>query len=374
MRAIPLLIFAMSAAPAAVPTPQMDGLKNIYVAAVRNVNQAHAQNPGTAKEPDLAKRVPAGSRAALEKLLLMKDSPDLFERLVMCGEAALDLDLMDDFVKVRGRLEKASPAHAARLGVAFSRPRFILRGLDGLDAEYLQGFAEVFEAILESYDQTFGFKEWSKVPGKKLRVRIHVVKQITDRDRPHFAPQFPFHSEIDFSVIDPKALRSPTPQGQFLFFGLCHELGHVIAMWGDPNKKTMDDYHAWADYTGLVIVERLSESAKDRPFMKDLKDVQDPRHSLAAEMKRLGDLQPSLADYEPVLALFFALHEKVGPRAIGDAINYLDLKDKRLRVNRVRYYTFKELKEGFLATLKSSEARKSVASLIPDRPPDRAKK
>ena len=75
------------------------------------------------------------------------------------------------------------------------------RGFGDLQEGYLSDFADLLDGILDAYDETFGFKEWSKVPGKKLRVRVHLVDQITRP--PHFAPQFPYHSEIDMPVIDP---------------------------------------------------------------------------------------------------------------------------------------------------------------------------
>ena len=42
------------------------------------------------------------------------------------------------------------------LGVALARERFLLRGLGGLDTEYLEHFADAFEAILVAYDEVFG--------------------------------------------------------------------------------------------------------------------------------------------------------------------------------------------------------------------------
>ena len=40
-------------------------------------------------------------------------------------------------------------------------------------------------------------------------------------------------------------------------------------------------------------------------------------------------------------------------------------KDKCLRVNRVRYYTFAELKEGLLATLTDEPKKKAVRESLP---------
>ncbi len=353
--ALALLLVASGRAADAAPKD----LAETYADAVRKVNEAHAKSPGAAKEGDLGKRLPKDARPALDRLLSAADSAEAFEALVACGEAALDLDLIDDFERVRARLEKAAPEHAARLGVALSRPRFLLRGLGGLERKWLETFASVLDAVLDAYADVFGFAEWSKVPGKKIRVRVHFEEKA--KAPPHFGPEFPFHSEVDFPVEDKAAFTSPTPDGKFLFYGLCHELGHVIAMWGDTAHE--EDHHAWAHYTGVVIVERLSGDPKAPAALRDLKDVR--WRAPSVDRKRLEGTKPSLADRDGILALLFALHDAVGPKAVGAAINLLDAKDQRLRVNRVRYYTFRALREALLATLKRKADRDAVSRLLP---------
>jgi hypothetical protein len=198
------------------------------------------------------------------------------------------------------------------------------------------------------------------VPGKKLRVRVHLEERITSP--PHFAPQFPYHSEIDFPVVDSEAFRSPTADGKFLFYGLCHELGHVIAMWGRPGDQ--EDHHAWAHYTGVVLVEHLSSR---EPALAWTKDVSDLRwHSLEAERRRLDETEPGLGDRDQTLARLIRLHDELGPGSIGDAINALDREDRRRRVNGVRYYTFAELREALVDTSKQKDRRKTVTELLKD--------
>jgi len=340
--------------------PSLSPLAKPYVEAIRRINEEHARKPAKNREADVAKRLPREARRTLQGLLQAKDSPALFDALLACGEAALDLDLADDFEKVRGRLENGATDHARRLGIALSRPRFLLRGTGGLDAAYLERLAEILDAILAAYEEVFGFEEWSKVPGKKLRVRLQLDPK-AERP-PHFAPELPFHSEIVFPVPSGVGFKSPTADGKFLFYGLCHELGHVIAIWGSQKKE--EDHHAWAHYTGVAIVEHLSEKAKDGPLLESLRDVR--WRSLSAEKRRLDAKTPSLADRDGVLALFIALHDRVGPKAIGQAINLLDREDRRLRINRVRYYSFKELKTALLKILQSPESKKAAADLIPN--------
>src|SRR5262245_30509534 len=241
------LFFAL--ATAAFAGPAQDAAA--YAEAIAKINDAHARQPGKATETDLAKAIPAAAKSALQRLLVSKPAPDLAPALLRAGEAALDLDQMADFESVRKQLATVAPDSAAKLGTAVSRPRFVVRGIGAFDAGYLEGFADVFDGVLTGYDEVFGFKEFSKVPGKKLRVRVHLEPAITKP--PHFGPEFPWHSEIDFPVDDGTKFSSPTAKGQMLFYGLCHELGHVVAMWGD--LKTMEDKHAWAHYTGVVLVD-----------------------------------------------------------------------------------------------------------------------
>ena len=199
------------------------------------------------------------------------------------------------------------------------------------------------------------------MPGKKLRVKVHLVERITSP--PHFAPQFPFHSEIDFPVLEEERLTSPTSRGQFMFYGLCHELGHVVAMMDRGEQK--EDHHQWADYTGNAIVEELSTRKPAPGWMKGLRDH--PRWKGMERLReRVKDAKPGLDGSDGVMKSLVLLHDTVGPRAIGDAINLLDRKDDRVRVNRVRHYTFREIRAALLEVVKDPAKRKAVAGILPE--------
>jgi hypothetical protein len=137
-----------------------------YADAIAKVNDAHVRQPGKNTEAQLAQQLPATAKAALNRVLEAKPAPDLAAALSRCGEAALDLDLGADFEAIRSRLATVAPDAAAKLGRAVSRPRFIVRGIGEFQEGYLDQFAEVFDAILSAYDEVFGFKEFSKVPGR----------------------------------------------------------------------------------------------------------------------------------------------------------------------------------------------------------------
>ena len=355
------LLLAAGALPSPAETSAEMKLAQSFAEAVKKVNEEHSEKPGKAKEDDLAARLPKEARKALDALLDAKDSEALPPALLVAAGAALDLDLEEDFERVRGRLEKSFPAEAPKAGLLFSRPRFVLLGRDGVKREYLESFAEVFQGILESYDRVFGFEEFSKVPGKKLRVKVRLVPRITAP--PHFAPEFPFHSQVDFPVLAEERLTSPTRQGQFQFYGLCHELGHVVAMMDRREKP--EDFHQWADYTGNAIVEDLSTREPRPAWMEGLRDH--PRWKGMDRLReRVRDAKPALDGPEGVMKVLVSLHDTVGPRAIGDAVNLLDRADRRARVNRVRYYTFREIRGALLEVVKDPAKRKAVGGLLPE--------
>ena len=358
----PKVFCCLSLALLSIASAQVADDATRYVKAIAKINDDHARQPGKIREEQLRAKLPADARSALQRVIAAKDAPDLAPALLQCGEAALDLDLLDDFAAIRTRLEAAAPAEARKLGTAVSRPRFIVRGIGELQPRYLDQFADVLDTVLVGYDEVFAFAEFSKVPGKKLRVRVHLEPQITKP--PHFGPEFPWHSEIDFPVVDPAVFRSPTERGQMLFYGLCHELGHVIAMWGD--LQNMEDHHAWAHYTGVVIVEHLrhlSERMKSNPPLPVIGDVR--WRSLTLERANAAlQVPPSTKNYESTMALLIALHDKAGPKAIGAAINQLDAAGKSRRINRVRYYTFAELRRALVATLTDPAQRAAADALF----------
>jgi hypothetical protein len=338
---------------------QVDRDATAYRQAVTRINEDHARNPGRTTENELAKKLPFTSQAGLQRVVQAKPSPQLAPALRECAEAALDLAALNDFEAARRRLQEVAPEEAKKLGDVVGRPRFIVRGVGDFAPDYLTKFADLFEAVLLAYDEVFGFTEFSKVPGKKLRVRLRLEPSITAP--PHFAPEFPWHSEIDFPVVNPTEFRSPTAQGQFLFYGLCHELGHVIAMWGDV--KTMEDQHAWAHYTGVVITEHMAAKMKGQPLTQTIADER--WRSLTNERKApANQVPPSFQNTASVMALFIALHDVIGPHGFGDALNWLEREGKARRVNRVRYYSFADLRRALGATVADPAKKKSAVEIL----------
>lgn len=352
---MPVLATALSVFAVLAPQDPLR-LARDYADAVQAVNEAHLKKPLGKTEAELAAKLPASAAKAVVELAKAPDSPAVREALVTAARAALDLDRGKDFAALRERLAALDAERAKTLGILVSRPRFLAIGTHGVEESGLTAIADVFDLVLDAYRDVFGLEAFSKVPGKKLRLLVHLEAAITRP--PHFAPEFPWHSQIDFPVIDAKAFTSPTKDGKFLFYGLCHELGHVIAMWGDT--KNEEDRHAWAHYTGVVIVEHLATTKKDEPAIAALRDVR--WRSLDFEQKRLAaaKTKPGGKDADTVLARFLALHTAVGPKAIGEALDELDRKDQNLRVNRVRYYAMRDFQKALLAGKPGQANKKAV--------------
>lgn len=328
----------------------------VYRESIAKLNDAHVAKPGDVDEAALGRKLPKFASAALDRLLA--DDRVVASDLIAAGESALDLDRMDDFERVRARLVRLAPDEATKLGIAVSRPRFLLRGVDGLEAPALESMAGTLDLVLDAYADVFGFTTWSKVPGKKLRVRARLVERI--ERPPHFAPQFPWHSEIDFPVVAKDAFRSPTADGKFLFYGLCHELGHVRAMWGDVKDEA--DHHAWAHYTGAVIVEHLAGAAEHADALRELRDAK--WRTWTIELAELDErkARPGTTDRDSVSALLGALHGELGPRALGDALASVDRAGKTRRVNHVRYYVLADFEAALVATPAGKKSAKRIAA------------
>jgi hypothetical protein len=344
--------FALLAVAAAAQDPAK--LARAYADAIEAVNRAHADHPVAKDERELAQKLATNAQELPAALVKLDDAPAVREARAAAAKAALELDRVDDFALLRARLHTLAPALANEVGIAESRARFVAIGTGGMQRDGLAAIADVLDLVLDAYRDVFGLERFSKVPGKKLRLRVHLEPRITKP--PHFAPEPPFHSEIDFPVVDASAFRSPTKDGKFLFYGLCHELGHVLAMWGD--RANEEDRHAWAHYTGIAIVEHLA--VKDHAALKELRDVR--WRSIGLERKQLAakKVVPGPKDADTVLARLLALHDAIGPAAIGEALNALDAAGKNLRVNRVRYYAMRDFHAALLATTSGRAHRKAV--------------
>jgi hypothetical protein len=129
-------------------------------------------------------------------------------------------------------------------------------------------------------------------------------------------------------------------------------------MWGDI--RTMEDFHSWAHYTGVTIVEHLAQTAKDKPFMQNLRDVRWRSLTLERALSA-NQVPPSTRDAAGVMSLLLVLHDTVSPKSIGAALNRLDEQKKYTRINQVRYYRFADLRKALDEVAPAPEKRAAIA-------------
>ena len=320
--------------------------------AVDKVNRAQLAAPKAKDEDALAKKLPAAARKGLARLLDMEDGEAKWFALTAYARHAAELDLEDDLERIEKAFAKAPDEAREGLGHYVSRERFLLHALR-VSPGYAKAFAETFDGVLATYDEVFGFKEYSKVPGKKIRVFVHREEKPRP---PQFAPQYRYHSAIDFPVKKGDVFTSPTKDGKFLFYGLCHEVGHLIAMWG--HRKLQEDHHAWAHYTGITVVDACEKAR----WAKQLRDKR--WRSVDVDRKKLKDTPPSVTNRDGMLRLLIELHDLVGTKRIGAALNVMDDKRMGHRINQVRYYRLAELAKALLAGTKSKKQRAKIRALF----------
>jgi hypothetical protein len=126
----------------------------------------------------------------------------------------------------------------------------------------------------------------------------------------------------------------------------------------------MEDKHAWAHYTGVTIVEHMSNNAAYKDVLENLRDMR-WRALTLEKNKGENQVDPSLADKAGVMAMLIALHEEAGSVAIGNALNLMDKNDAGHRINHVRYYRFGDLKDALEEVIEDRDQRKAVSEVFP---------
>ena len=71
--------------------------------------------------------------------------------------------------------------------------------------------------------------------------------------------------------------------------------------------------------------------------------------------------------YHPIASWFapIGLHDTVGPKAIGAALEWIESKKEERRVNRVRYFEFATLKKALLAGAKRPPDKAAIDRCLP---------
>lgn len=146
-----------------------------------------------------------------------------------------------------------------------------------------------------------------------------------------------------------------------MVYGFCHELGHMVAMWGEFGKVE-DDKHAWAHYTGSLVVEHVYDKLGSEPW-PTWTAFQRRASGRARLEKELEGKASDRSTYEGTLALFDAVGRTCGPEVYGKAFALLAEKRRFRLVNRVRYLWLDDLRDALLAIVEK-EKRNELAALF----------
>lgn len=301
-------------------------------------------------ETALRAKVPSRLLALEKKYLKIKDGATAARALSELALLHAELAWAEKIRPITEAVEKLDPSVARRLGHFEESEHFFARVV-GADAKWAAASLRLAEAAHAGYRELFGLDSISKVPGQKVRILIHVDPS-HKRPRLYFHPSPPYYSELRYEIPDAKYL---TLEGRNrIVYGFCHEMGHMLAMWG-VYGGVEDDKHAWAHYTGCLVVEEVYDRLGNEPW-----PTWTAFQRRASGRARLdNDTQgksPKLDSYEGILKLFTAVGDEFGTETYGRAWTWLESKKRFRRISNVRYLWLKDLREALLHVVPREKA------------------
>ncbi|MHC4251353.1 MAG: hypothetical protein ACYS9X_19710 [Planctomycetota bacterium] len=313
--------------------------------------QAKAMKSGKPwTEADLRTRVPR-TYLGLEKVYARVRDPR--RRALALAQLALvysELAWVERIEPIRESLAELDEALLARLGHFEESEHFLVRVV-GTDPKWGKAALRLAEAARQGYVDIFGFDSISAIPGKKIRILIHVDPAVR-APRLYFHPSPRLHGEMRYEMPDGKYL---TLAGRRrIVYGFCHELAHMLAMWGEY-RVNEEDRHAWGHYAGCMVVEAVYDSLGNEPW-PTWTAYQRRASGVARLRKQTEGRAPGTGSYEAVLSLFRAIGDDFGPEVYGKAWTWLERKRRFRRTNCVRYLWLRDLKEALLDTVPKSKA------------------
>ena len=292
----------LAAAPAAradllvFPERPADARLAGFERAIEMLHQKAARSREPWTEEDLRRQVP---KQHLDLEARYEKGEDRARATAMAELALLYAELawVERVRPLEEEIAGLDPDLARRLG-RFEESEHFLARVVGAGPEWGKAAVRLGEAAREGYEELFGLRELSKTPGKKVRILIHVDPSF-ERPRLYFHPGHPYHSELRYEVPDERYLRLEGKQR--IVYGFCHELGHMLAMWGE-HQKVEDDRHQWAHYTGCTVVDEVYERLGNEPW-PTWTAFQRRASGKARLLRQVEGQDPGLESDEAVLAL-----------------------------------------------------------------------
>ncbi len=317
-------------------------IDGIHAKAVR------ARKPWT--EAELRARVPKRYLRLDDRYARIKNPAQKARALAELALLYAELAWTERIRPIRETLASLDEPLAARLGDFQESEHFVARVV-GAEPKWGKAALRLAEAARKGYLERFGFTAVSKTPGKKIRILIHVNPELK-RSRLYFHPSPRYHSELRFEVPSEKSLTRAGKQR--IVYGFCHELGHMVAMWG-KYRVVEDDKHAWAHYTGALVVEDVYDELGNEPW-PTWTAFQRKASGRARLVGQVEGRKPGTDSYESILALFYAIGEEFGTESYGKAWSWLEKKKRFRRLNRVPYLWLRDLEAALLATVPRENA------------------
>lgn len=308
--------------------------------AIESLHRQALRSKAEWTEEDLRQKIPSRYLKLDARYLALKDSEAKARALAELALLYAELAWVERIRPLSEALRKIDAKLADRLG-HFEESKHFLARVAGADAKWAEAAVKLGEAAREGYLARFGFRDISKVPGKKIRIVIHLDPAIA-QTRLYFHPTPLYHGEIRYEIPDEKFLT--VSGGRRVVYGICHELGHMLAMWGDYFKKIEDDHHAWAHYTGCHVVEEVYERLGNSPW-PTWTAFQRKASGLERLRKEVEGVKPGKGSREGVLAILDAVGEDLGTKIYGEAFAWLEKQKRFRRINNVPYLWLKDLEE-----------------------------
>ena len=323
-----------------------------FAKAVRDVHAKAMRTRKPWKEAELLERVPSKFLKLEARFAKIKDPTKRARALAELALLYADLAHVDGIGPIVDSLQELDSDLAARLGHFEASENFLVRVV-GADRKWAGAALRLAEAARDGYLERFGFTAISKVPGKKIRILIH-VDPMHSKSRLYFHPSPPYHGEMRYEVADENSLTRAGKQR--LVYGFCHELGHMVAMWGQFNRVE-DDKHAWAHYTGCLVVEDVYEKLGNEPW-PTWTAFQRRASGEARLLKQIEGKTAGTGSYESILKLFHEIGTEFGTKAYGKAWEWLAAKKRFRRIHHVPYLWLRDLQEALLHVVPRNEAAK----------------
>ncbi|MBN1420415.1 MAG: hypothetical protein JXP34_16680 [Planctomycetes bacterium] len=240
--------------------------------------------------------------------------------------------------KVVADLSRKDPDAAKDLASVIATDHVLVR-YENVPDEYAKAVAALYEACDAALRTRFGFAEGlSPMPGKRLHVHLLAGegKELALWTSPGSA-RFPL--VVNTMPTWERGFSPPGKGGPHIVYGLCHELGHVLAGWEN-------DRHQWAHYLGSLLLDEvvaaLGEKTWPQPY--DYK-----AEGTARFLAQIADAEPDRATDMGVARILDETGKTFGLAIWGKAVAWVKANRQGKPFHATRLYTFDDLRDALIA-------------------------